>query len=315
MEAAAGGRSVNLLGSKLFDIHQGDSLPWLRSLPDRAVAMWLTSPPYEDARRYSTGHKLRGDAWAQWYRPFVVEMCRTCSGFAVVNMSAKRRDWQYSGAVEMLVADLLRLDGIVCGPAPYAWTKNGIPGSGSKKYHRRNWEPVYLFALADRIETAWTDPLAFGSPPVYGQGGEMSNRTANGRRVNAPRSPRDFINNTMRRPDGKRKSEEPSGKRRPLPAVADPGNVIYTAVGGNLTGESAIVHRGQAPMNLGLAERFVCWYAPPRSIVGDPMSGTGTTGAAALRWGRRFLGADEDPQAVADSRERFASITFLGYRP
>ncbi len=173
-----------IAGQSLWSAECAEALAWLRTLPERAAALWVTSPPYEDARTYGIGFKLRGQAWADWLRPIIVEMCRTSRGLVAVNMAGKVRDHRYSGAVEFLVADLLRLDGVVCGPSPYAWTRPGIAGSGSKHYHRRNWEPVYCFAFPDRLPLVFSDNTAFGNPPKWAPGGEMSHRLSNGERVN-----------------------------------------------------------------------------------------------------------------------------------
>ncbi|MGI6154111.1 MAG: DNA methyltransferase [Christensenellaceae bacterium] len=43
-------------------------------------------------------------------------------------------------------------------------------------------------------------------------------------------------------------------------------------------------------------------------LVCDPFLGTGTTGAAALKLGREFVGADVDEDAVTLARARLAEI-------
>ena len=179
----------------------GDAGEILPRLPDRSVGLWITSPPYEGQRTYGIGFGLIGQAWVNWMRPIIRQMCRTCSGLVIVNMSSPNRDWSYSPAVEWLVADLTREDGIVCGPAPYAWVKsdfhpeadgNATPGSGGKHYQRRDWEPLYAFALPDRLpgkgRKFWSDNTAYGKPPIYGAGGEFSTRTSTkpGERINDP---------------------------------------------------------------------------------------------------------------------------------
>lgn len=90
-----------------------DCLPWLTSLPARSVSLVLFSPPYSDARTYGIGFKLRGQAWVDWMRPIIAESCRVSSGLVIVNASAPVKKHKYTPAVEWLVADLTRLDGLV----------------------------------------------------------------------------------------------------------------------------------------------------------------------------------------------------------
>lgn len=162
----------------------GDNLEVMRGMATGSVALTLTSPPYVDQRTYGIGFKLKGQGWVDWMIPRVVEMCRVTAGLVFVNMAGKVKDWKYQPVVEWLVADLTRLHGIVCGPSPYVFHKIGIPGSGSKHYHRRDWEPVYAFALPENLPPKWSDNTAMGHPPKWAPGGEMSNRLSSGKRVN-----------------------------------------------------------------------------------------------------------------------------------
>jgi ParB-like chromosome segregation protein Spo0J len=56
--------------------------------------------------------------------------------------------------------------------------------------------------------------------------------------------------------------------------------------------------------SLGPATHWVQMTSQPGEIVFDPCCGSGTTGAAALREARRFLGGDLDPAHVGTTRER-----------
>jgi hypothetical protein len=230
--------------------------------------------------------------------------------------------------VEWLVADLTRLDGLVCGPSPFAWWKVcGTPGSGGTRYQRRDWEPLYVFCLPNRLPLPResTNNTAFGTPPKYGPGGEFSTRTVDGSRVNDPWGKRGRGNNLGgRHPDGAKKlgTATATKKMRPRdckrggaaveqqyapPKISNPGNVIRARVGGGHLGHP-LAHESEAPMPLAVAERFVCWYTPPGGIVLDPFLGSGTTIHAALLHGRRGLGCDlRQSQADLTSR-RLATV-------
>ena len=291
----------------LFALHTGDALEFLRGLPDGHARLTVTSPPYEAQRTYGLGFKLRGQAWVDWMRPVVVEACRVTNGLVVVNAAGPVKDGSYSPSMEWLVADLTRLDGIVCGPAPYAWWKvSGTPGSGTKTQQRRDWEPLYAFCRPDVLPLAWSDNTAFGHAPKWGAGGEFSTRGVDGTRATAGRTNR-LTNGAMSR------------QEYTPPAVANPGNVIRAEVecggsvvearvGGGHLG-SALAHESEAPMNLAVAERFVRWFCPPGETVIDPFAGSGTTGHAAILHGRKFLGNDIRESQTDLARRRLEQMS------
>lgn len=334
-----------------YQVDCGDNLGYLQSLPRGCVTLCITSPPYEDARTYGLDFNLAGQKWVDWMIPRVVEMCRVTAGLVCVNMAGKVAEGSYSPVVEWLVADLTRHHDLVCGPAPYVYFRFGIPGSGSKRYHRRDWEPVYCFARPEVLPLAWTDNTAMGHPPKWAPGGKMSHRVSDGSRVNqwgghetsgsqrrqngTRQRPGRPSHKVVTRPREGQHSQE-STKYSP-PALANPGNVVrekYDAeevrqlleqfatreidqgdvirclVGGGHMG-SRLAHESEAPFSETLVEFFVRSYAPPDSIVLDPFCGSGTVGAVALSFGRRFLGCDIRASQVEIVRARLATVTPL----
>ena len=71
------------------------------------------------------------------------------------------------------------------------------------------------------------------------------------------------------------------------------------------TGKEKLGYPTQKP--LGVLERIVRASSPPGGLVVDLVAGSGTTGEAALRNGRRFVLADHSPEALAVMRRRFAA--------
>jgi DNA modification methylase len=49
-------------------------------------------------------------------------------------------------------------------------------------------------------------------------------------------------------------------------------------------------------------------FFKPGELVLDPLCGTGTTGVAAVRLGRQFIGVDKDKAAVSLASERLAAL-------
>jgi DNA modification methylase len=56
------------------------------------------------------------------------------------------------------------------------------------------------------------------------------------------------------------------------------------------------------------AAELVKRFSNPGDLVVDPFVGSATTGAAALRLGRRFLGCDVDPAALEVAAKRLAAV-------
>jgi DNA modification methylase len=52
---------------------------------------------------------------------------------------------------------------------------------------------------------------------------------------------------------------------------------------------------------------LVDYFTQPDDLVIDPFCGSGTTGAACIRHGRRFLGIEKSPEFVALARERLTA--------
>lgn len=69
------------------------------------------------------------------------------------------------------------------------------------------------------------------------------------------------------------------------------------------TGKEKVGYPTQKP--LGILSRIVKASSPPGGLVVDFFAGSGTTGAAALEAGRRFLLIDHHPEALAVMRKRF----------
>lgn len=68
-------------------------------------------------------------------------------------------------------------------------------------------------------------------------------------------------------------------------------------------------HQTQKPVEL--LDRLVGVASPPGGLVIDPFCGSGSTGVAARRTGRRFLGSDIDGEHVSTARRRIADAAPL----
>lgn len=202
----------------------------------------------------------------------------------------------------------------------------GIPGSGGPDWLRNDYELIVCTTRPGRLP--WSDNTACGHPPKWAPGGEMSHRLSNGTRRNAW-GDSDSTSQTNVNGERKKTLVGAKGKRRPRrvtrghsdgdtinsdgydpPAIANPGNVIHVKVGGNLMG-SPLAHKNEAPFPQSLCEFFVRSFCPPYGIVCDPFTGSGTTGAAAVKWQRRFIGCDVRQSQVQLATRRIGDETPL----
>ena len=136
---------------------------------------------------------------------------------------------------------------------------------------------IYCYALPQnlgpKIPPIFSDNTQFGKPPLYTAGGQPSMRGRDGMRAT------------------EKKAKSSKRKKYVPPAISNPGNVIRVPVGGGKMGNK-LAHSGEAPMAMGVAERFVRWFCRPGGVVIDPCCGTGTTIHAAVAAGRRGFGCD-----------------------
>jgi DNA methylase len=187
-----------------------------------------------------------------------------------------------------------------------ATVRGGDGGGPIDALKTRTIKPSHVFTEVG--SSGESEPGLFGEQPVQGA------------KVNTV--------GAKRRPSGKRREEEPGYFRRTEPAIANPGNIvqkIYTAkevaelfgepgnivdckVGGGNMG-NRLCHDNEAPFPEDLAAFFIRSFAAPGEIVWDGFCGSGTTGAMAVRWGRRFLGADLRRSQAELSCKRIAGET------
>ena len=78
------------------------------------------------------------------------------------------------------------------------------------------------------------------------------------------------------------------------------------------TGKEKLGYPTQKPV--GVLKRIVAASSPPGGLVVDLVAGSGTTGAAALELGRRFVLADRSEEAFAVMRQRFAGEAGVEFR-
>jgi site-specific DNA-methyltransferase (adenine-specific) len=315
------------VGATSCDIVQADCIEFLRAQPADSVDLVFGSPPYMDARTYGIDAVRGCHEWVEWMLDVSEAAIHASKGLVAWVVGGVQRKCNYWPGCEGLIWEWYKRGHYQW--VPCVWWKvdeneggTGIPGSGGKQAFRKDWEYVLMFRKSK--ELPWADNTAMGREPVYDRvGGEMSNRTVEGRRINdhvgdGPRQRRDTWgtgNQTGiggRRQNGEKKTRKkretmdtPAGTNgdgtrkengsRPMPKIANPGNVlpivVKARVGGGHIG-NVLGHESEAPFPEKLAEFFVQSFCPPGGLCLDPFSGSGTTAAMCRRHRRNFTGCD-----------------------
>jgi hypothetical protein len=292
-------------------------------LPDRSVDLVIGSPPYVDARLYLENGRNLGiaracEAWIDWMLGVTAEALRVSRGLVLWVVAGKRADWNYQPAPEGLLYRWWAQGGECHCLNPSYWHRVGIPGSGSGVWYRADIEYVLAFK---RPGKPYGEPTANGHAPKYAPGGEMSHRITDGTRRNQWGG--SAKSGGSRRADGSRQTtDRPSSvmttKRKQAgnieeqnyrePALANPGNLIHTNVGGGHLG-SNLAHENEAPYPEAVPAWFINSHCPPGGLVLDPFSGSGTTVAAARSLGRRGIGFDLRQSQCKIAGRRLNSVT------
>ena len=238
------------------------------------------SPPYCDARTYGMGcdwgmeeyHRL-GDAVFSALKP---------GGHALVNVDAPVREWRPGFGTERglhpwrLMLDWAERVGFRV-PDRLAFGRQGLPGEYRGRF-RNDWEPLFWFQRpgADGYFDRW----ALAEPSAHGAwAGHIWKRPVD-------RWPR------------KRPGSEDPGSRRGSGRAAEQGmthrGTLWRADNGSQKTAALDIedqaHPARWPYRL--ARDIVVCFCPPGGLVVDPFVGAGTTAAAAIAEGRRFVGGD-----------------------
>jgi len=259
--------------STQYELYLGDTLELMKSMPDDSVDLVLCSPPYEAARKYGElGFNLKGKEWVFWAYMRYIECCRVSRGLVAWVVAGQTRKFRWSAVPALLMADLHRAGIKLRNPPIYV--RSGIPGSGGPDWWASKYETI---VCASKGRLPWSDNTATGLPPKYKAGGAPSHHGRSGRVKGKPYKP---------------------------PAKSNPGNLVIcgAAGGGNIGSELA--HENDAPFPEKLAEAFVLSFCPPGGIVLDCFSGSGTTGAVAIRHGRKYIGHELRKSQVDLSHRR-----------
>ena len=274
--------------SATYILHHGDYRETL-ALCDGKADLVFTSPPYADARTYGMGcnwtmddYAALGDAVFAALRP---------GGHALVNVDAPVREWRPGFGTERgfhpwrMMLDWAERVGFRV-PDRLAFGRDGFPGKFAG--FRNDWEPLLWFVKPGGVPFT-PDTKCIGTPTNPKNRRERSN--------------------AGRMKDGTRSIKTAS----PFPSTRSRGNLwLYGSVGGGQTGALDIEaqnHPARWPYKL--AEDIVRCFCPPGGLACDPFVGAGTSAAAAVEHGRRFIGGDLGSRAYDPTRPHLDAVPWV----
>lgn len=331
---------MRLSETPTLSIIQADAIDFLKAQPADSLDLVFGSPPYEQARLYleagaNLGVSRKTDAWVRWMVEVWIEAQRACRGLVAFVVAGQTKNYRWSAGPALLMAELhgagLNLRN------PPIFSRVGIPGSGGPDWLRGDYE--WIISTTRPGKLPWSDNTAGGHPPKWAPGGEMSHRLTDGERKNqwggshkvSGKNVRGEQDNKGHRPSHKLRTkggspkdscrkgwataghangDTPNGEDYDPPKLANPGNIIHLNVGGGVMG-NALCHENEAPFPEKLAEFFILSFCPPRGVVSDCFSGSGTVAAMAKRHGRSFTGCDLRPSQVQLGLKRLAQESQL----
>ncbi|MDR1604069.1 MAG: site-specific DNA-methyltransferase [Gracilibacteraceae bacterium] len=276
----------------------GDALGVLQTLPDGCVNMAVTSPPYYGLRDYGVDGQIGLEPTPAEYVSRLAAVFREVrrvlapDGTLWLNIADSYagsipKSWGGVKSKDMLgipwaLAFALRTDGWFLR-SDIIWHKtNALPHS-VKDRPVSSYEHIFLLA---KSKTYYFDYRALEEPTLESskqryKRGFGSNKYAEG----APGQTAQTIN-------------KPKDRDAPIPDMRR-GRDIWSFPTSPLRG---IAHFAAYPIEL--ARRCILAGCPEGGIVLDPFFGSGTTGAAALTLGRKYIGIELNPGYIPLARER-----------
>ena len=270
-----------------IELYQDDCLEWLKVQPTNSIDLVITSPPYENRRKYAEiNFSLTGQKWVDWCVERWIECNRVCKGLVAWVVDGKTEKFQWSATPALLMADLHRA-GIKLRKPP-VYHRVGIPGSGGPDWLRSDTE---LIVCSSKGRLPWADSTACGKVPKYSPGGAMSHRIKDGSRIGGGG------------PNGTKNGDLAESRPYNPPCKANPGSLLHFSVGGGKMGHP-LASENEAPFPVGLASFFIKSFCPPDGVVTDIFCGGSSTGQACVENGRNYVGIDLRMSQIELSKRR-----------
>lgn len=250
----------------------GDCQEKLVSIPDNAIQLIFTSPPYADQRK-STYGGIHPDKYVDWFLPISSELLRVLHPRGTFILNIKER--VVNGERHTYVLDLIK----ALREQGWFWTeefiwhkKNSYPGKWPNRF-RDSWERLLQFNKRKQFDMYQEEVMV----PI---GDWAQSRLKN-------LSATDQVRDESRVESGFGKNVSNwVGRDKVYPT-----NVVHLATETGNKQHSAAFPKA-------LPEWFIKLFTQPDDVVLDPFMGSGTTVLTAYEMGRKGIGIDIMPEYV-----------------
>ena len=259
-------------------LYHGDCLDGLRAVPDEAVQLVITSPPYNIGKAYEDVTRL--DAYLEALSPVVDELVRVLSPSGSLC-------WQVGNSVSH--GEIFPLDILF-----YPFFKR----QGLKLRNRIVWHFDHGLHASKRFSGRYETLLWFTKSDTY---------TFNLDPVRVPSKypgKRHFKGDKYGQPSGNPLGKNPSDIWKVL--VHDWETCLWDIPNVKANHPEKTLHPCQYPIEL--AERCVLALTEEDDWVLDPFSGVASSLLAAVKNGRRGMGCEKEAEYVQIGRQRLADL-------
>jgi DNA modification methylase len=267
----------------------GDSLEKMKELPNSCVDLVVTSPPYEKAKFY--GNKVNvfhPDHYVDWFLPYFHEIFRILkpSGSFILNINdfcinKVRHPYIYHLVSRSQLETRMKLYD------RYYWNKENALPSGNDKRFNSSTEYIFHFCkdpkkIKFRMDNVRIPYAASTMETADRKGGTITYRGATKQNADGVITKREIVSRKL----------NPKGKI--------PSNVFVFP--------KPMGEKHPAPYHVELPAFFIKALTDENDLVIDPFFGSGTTGLAAMRLNRNWIGFEINPTYIEMAKEKLGII-------